>query len=128
MFPSRFKQTFTFQPFKLFRCSFQDILICSLCFGLPVLVRRILHWQMPGQKISMRVCLYIKQFGVACSAIHITNHCYQWLPEYILCAETVWCPCGKVICRSQKYTRDHWVMQRETLSFNAIILYSSTEH
>ena len=39
------------------------------------------------------------------------------LPEYQLyyVHEIVWWPCGKVLCHSQKYTRDHWVMWREVL-------------
>ena len=39
------------------------------------------------------------------------------LPEYRLyhMHKIVRWPCGKMICHSQKYTKDHWVMRREAL-------------
>ena len=134
-FPPRFKQTFAFQPFRLFCHPFWDNSnSVSLHFGLliykwslvyPTLVRRLLHWQTPVET-SERGHAYIKWFGVACSTIHITNHCYQWLPEYQLyyVHEIIWWPCGNVICHPQKYARDQWVMGRAALWLYAIIRHS----
>ena len=52
---------------------------------------------------------YIKRFGVACSAIRSNNPAISWFPEYRLyyAHKIVQWPCGKVICHTVKYTRDH---------------------
>ena len=100
--PPRFKQTFAFQPFRLFRHSFRDNSnSVSLCFGLsvykwssvnPALARRNSSLADNLVEMSERRHAYIKRFGVACSAICSTNHCYRSFPiiSIILCAQN--CP------------------------------------
>ena len=129
MFPPRFKQSFAFQPFKLFRCSFWDNSNSVHCVsGFP-------HWWggfFIGRCLverSERRHAYIKWFG----GYLLCHTCHQSLLSVvakiliILHTEIVRWPCGKVICCSQMYIRDHWVMHREALWLYTIILYSSLE-
>ena len=71
-----------FQPFRLFHYSFQDNSnSVSLRFGLLVscLSRNGEDSSLVDGLVEMSEWghAYIKQFGVACSAIRSTNHCYQ---------------------------------------------------
>ena len=43
-------------------------------------------------KMSERGHAYIKRFGVACSAIHSTNHCYRSVPRILIILRTQNCP------------------------------------
>ena len=128
-FPPIFKQTFAFQPFRLFRCSFWDNSnSVSLCFRLlvykwshvyPTLVR-IHHWQMARSKHLNEGMLISSDLELpALPYVAPITTDISRLPEYWLynVHEIVWWPCGKVICHSQKYTRDHWDMWRKALDF-----------
>ena len=42
--------------------------------------------------MSERGHAYIKRFGVACSAIHSTNHCYRLVPRILIILCTQNCP------------------------------------
>ena len=138
-FPPSFKQTFAFHPFRLFHYSFQDNSnSVSLCFGLlvykwspvyPTLVRRILHWQMAWTKLLNEGMRILSDLELPALPYVIPITAISQLPEYQLYYEhkIMWWACGKVICRSQKYTRDHCVIQREALRFYTIISYSPIE-
>ena len=134
--PPRFKQMFTFQSYRLFHHSFWDHsnLVC-LRFRLLVyrwspvylaLARRIIHWQMAWLKRLNEGMLILSNLELPALSYVAPITAISRLPEYQLynSHEIVRWPCGKVICHSQKYTRDHWVMQREVLWLYTIILYN----
>ena len=100
-FLPRFKQRLLpFNPLDCFIIRFEIILIqfpCVSGFQSISGFLSILHWQgggwffigrPPGQNVWTRAC-FIKQFGVACSAICRNNHCYRLVPwiSIILCAQ-----------------------------------------
>ena len=117
-FPPRFKQTFAFQPFRLFCYSFQDYSnSVSLHFGLPFYkwspvypeLARIFHWQMTWLKCLNEGMLILSNLVLPALPYIAPITAISWLPEYRLyySYEIIWWPCGKVICHSKKYTRDH---------------------
>ena len=127
-----------FNPLDCFAIHFETILIRFVhVSGFRSIsgLLSILHWRgffigrRPGWNIWMRLAYYIKWLRVACSAICSTNHCRQSVVRisFILRARNRSVALWKVICHSQKYTRDHWVMRREALWLYAIILYNSTD-
>ena len=129
-FPPRFKQTFASQPFWLFRHSFWDNSnLVSLHFGLLISEDSSLKDGLV--EMFERGHAYIIISDLELSALPylapITAIC--WLPEYryYYMHKIIQRLCGKVICHSRKYTRDHWVMRREALTLYAIILYSPIE-
>ena len=98
--------TFSFQPFYHFAVSFWDN--SNLISGFPLMVSCfscIVEDFIGRRRKSKREHAYVKQFGVAWSAMHSTDHCYHWLPELPECRlyythEIVRWPCGKVIFHS----------------------------
>ena len=125
-FPPRFKQIFAFQPFRLFCHSFRDSSnLVSLCFGLPVdkwspvypALVRILHCQMAWSEHLNEGMLILSDLELPGLPYVASITAINRLPEYRLyyAHKIVRWPCGKVICHSQKYTKDHWVMQGEAL-------------
>ena len=134
-FPQDINRLTSFNPLDCFAIHFRTILIQFLCISgfrfpvYPILVR-ILHWQKAQSKCLNEGMLILSDWELPALPYVATITAISWLPEYWLYYEhrIVWWPCGKVICHSQKYTRDHWVMQREALWLYAIILYSPIEH
>ena len=95
----------------------------------------ILHWwgffigRQPGWNIWMRQWYILNDIELLALPHVALITSIRRLSEYLLCYvhEIIWWLCGKMICHSQKYTRDHWVMRREALWLYAIILYSPTD-
>ena len=127
-FPPKFKQTFAFQPFRLFCHSFRDNYnSVSLRLGLPVYkwsqycLSRISEedssWQTAGSKHLNKGMLILSKLELPALPFVAPISAISQLPEYQLYCmyKIILWSCGKVICHSQKYTRDHWVMQREAL-------------
>ena len=120
-----------FNPLDCFAIHFATILIWFLCVSGFGSISGLLfpHWQgffigrRSGRKVWTRACFDLELATPPYVApITAISH----LPKYRLyCMHKIvrW-PCGKVICHSQKYARDHWVMQRKALWLYAIILYS----
>ena len=140
MFPLRLKQTFTFQPFRLFYHSFWGKCnSVSLHFRFPVykwspvyptLSGRILHWQMAWSKCLNKSLLILSDLESLSLPYVAPITAINRFQEYQLyyAHKIVRCPCEKVICHSQKYKRNHWVMRKETLWLYTIILYANTKH
>ena len=95
-FPPRFKQTFTFQPFRLFAIHFKIILIRLLCISGFQSISDLLFIPIGEDsslvngpvEMSEQGRAYIKRFGVACSAIRSTNHCYQSVARILIIIHT----------------------------------------
>ena len=129
---------YTLLPFNSLDCvaiHFETILIQFLCIsGFRPLsgILFILHWWgffigiQPGQNIWKRGMLILSNLEFPAPPYIAPITAFSQLSEYWLhyAHEIVWWPCGKVICHSQKYAREHWVMQREALLLYTIILYS----
>ena len=119
-FLPRFKQTFAFQPFRLFRYSFRNNSnsVCS-CFRLPVYkwspvypaLARILHQQMARLKRLNNGLLILSDLELLALPYVAPITAISRLSEYRLyyMHDIVQQFCGKVICHSQKYTREHQV-------------------
>ena len=123
--------TFTFQPFKLLHC----FISVSLCFGPPVYNKWSLvyptlvkHWQTSkGINESMIILSDLELPALPYVApITAISGCQNI--HYFMCTKLSGGLVGRWFVNSQKYMRDHWVMQKETLWLHAIILYSSIEH
>ena len=136
VFPPRLKQTFAFQPFRLFFHSFWGKCnSVSLHFRLqvykwspvyPTLSGRILHWQTAWSKHLNKALLILSDLESLALPYIAPITAISRFQEYQLyyLHEIILCSCGKVICHSQKYTRNHRVMRKEALWLYAIILYS----
>ena len=97
-FPQDLNRLLPLNPIHCFAIYFETILIWFLCilsfWSISVLLF-IPHWQggfFIGRcpvKTFKQECAYIKWLGVACPAIHITNHYYQLVARIliILCAQ-----------------------------------------
>ena len=88
-FPQDLNRILLFNPLNCFAIHFKTILVRFLCVLDFLSISGLLFFledysladtQLKG--LNEGALIRIKQFGVACSAIHITNHCYQWLPKY----------------------------------------------
>ena len=117
----RFKQTFAFQPFRLFRYSFWDNSnLVSLHFRLLVYkwspvypaLARILHRQMARSNRVNEGMLTLSHLEFPALPYIALITAISRFPEYRLyyTHKFVRWPCGRVIYHSQKYMRDHWVM------------------
>ena len=123
-FPQDLNRLSPINPLDSFAIHFVNLV--SLCFRLsvykwspvyPALVRRILHWKMAQSKCLNESMLVLSDLELPAMPYIAPITAISRLPEYRLyyAHEIVQWPCGKVICQSQKYTRDHWVMWREAL-------------
>ena len=139
LFPSRFKQSFAFPPFRLFRHSFQDnsnsvsfhsrLLVYKWSLVYPTLWGMILYWQMAWSirlNEGMLILSDLQLPALPCQAPINAISLFQEYQLYYVHQIVRW-SCGKVICHSQKYTGDQWVMQKEALWLYSSILYSPIE-
>ena len=122
--PLRLKQTFAFQPFRLFHHSFWGnynsvslhfrFLIYKWSPVYPTLSGRILHWQMARSKHLSKGILILSDLELPALPYVAPITAISRFQEYQLyyAYEIVRCPCRKMICDSQKYTRNYWVMQK----------------
>ena len=134
-FPQGLNKTFSFQPFKLFCHSFQEILIqflyllgfCSISGFL--FIPRILHWQMAQLKRLNKGMLMLCGLELPVLPYVVSITAISWFPEYRLyyVHEIIWWPCGKMICHSQSMQKITGLCRREALWLYAIILSSSIE-
>ena len=121
-FPQDLNRLLPFLPLDCFTIHFKTILIRFLCVSgfqspvYPALVR-ILHWQMARLKRLNKGMLILSDLELPALPHVAPITAISRLPEYRLyyVHKIVQWPCGKVICHSQRYTRDHWVMWREAL-------------
>ena len=122
MFPQDLKRLLSFNPLDCFAFHFETILILFLCVSdfwspvCPTLVR-IPHWQMAQLKHLNDGRLILSDLELPALSYVTPITAISRLLEYRLyyMHEIVWWPCGKVICHSQKYTRDHCIVRREAL-------------
>ena len=136
MFPPRLKQTFAFQPFRLFCHSFWGkcnsvslhfrLLIYKWSPVYPTLSGRSLHWQTAWSKHLNKALLILSDLESLALPYVAPITAISQFQEYQLyyVHEIVLCSYGKVIYHSEKYTRNHRVMRKEALWLYAIILYS----
>ena len=110
----------TFNPLDCFTIHFETILtrfFRILGFRSPVYpaLARILHWHMARSKRLNKGVLTLSDLELPAMPYAAPITAISRLPEHRLyyAHEIVLWICGKVICDSQKYTRDHWVMQRK---------------
>ena len=111
-FPLDLNRLLPFNTLDCFAIHFETILILFLCisgFRSPVYPEDSALAEGPIETFE-QCHAYIKWFGVACSAIRSTNHYYQSIARLLIIHKIVQWPCRKVICHSQKYMMDHWVM------------------
>ena len=95
-FPPRFKQTFAFQPFRLFRYSFQDISnLVSLHLGYLVYKlspvysalawrKMILHWQTAWSKHLNKGMPILSDLELLALPYVAPITAISWFPEYRL--------------------------------------------
>ena len=102
VFPPRLKQTFAFQPFRLFFHSFWGKCnSVSLHFRLqvykwspvyPTLSGRILHWQTAWSKHLNKALLILSDLESLALPYIDTNHCYQSVPRISIILRAWNCP------------------------------------
>ena len=118
-FPQDLNKLLSFNPLHCFAIHFETILI--LHFRLPVscLSRTSEDSSLADNSVetSEQGMLILNDLELPALSYVAPITAISRLPEYQLYYELgiIWWPCGKMICQSQKYTRDHWVMRREAL-------------
>ena len=114
-FPPTFKQTFN--SLDYFAIHFDTLFLCILGFRSPVYpaLARILHGHTAQSKRLNKGILILSDLELPALPYIAPFTAISRLPEYQLyyALKIVWQPCAKVICHSQKYTRDHQVMRGE---------------
>ena len=113
-FPQDLNRLLPFNPSDCFAIHFETILIQFLCilgFWSPIYptIARILHWQMAQSKRLIEGMLILSDLELPALPYVTPITAISRLPEYQLyyVHKIVRWPCGKVICHSQKYMRDH---------------------
>ena len=123
-FPHNLNRHLPFNPLDCFAIHFETVLILFLCvlsFWSPVYptLARILHWKTARSNCLNDGMLVLSDLELPALPCIAPITAISLLPEYRLyyAHEIIRWPYWKMICHSQKHTRDHWVIRRKPFDF-----------